>query len=215
MSNWSSQFILWVASAMVLVLVGCDAPPPAVVEVVETREVSQYDDAWDYFAYGSRFSYEDYALNPQRVAGHPMRWTLPEGWFPEPLSAMRIVSASAGAGRSVEITVSALGSDGGGLAANLNRWRGQMGQPELTPEEIEGLESVPFLRGTAVQVVIDGDYTAVGEEEAEEGYRLVGVVHETPELTLFARMVGPKDQVEREQENFVAFCASLEFRAQR
>jgi hypothetical protein len=54
-------------------------------------------------------------------------WTLPEGWKDVPSSKpMRVATIDAG---GTEIAVSAFPGDAGGTLANVNRWRGQMGQP--------------------------------------------------------------------------------------
>jgi len=58
---------------------------------------------------------------------------LPEGWLrqkPGPMQLERYVMQRED-GEWTEITVSKLAGDGGGLAANINRWRGQIGLPPL------------------------------------------------------------------------------------
>jgi len=63
-------------------------------------------------------------------------WQAPEGWEKE--GAGQFLTAGyklPGGGR---VTVSKLGGDGGGLAANVNRWRGQVGMKPAPENELGG-----------------------------------------------------------------------------
>ena len=42
-----------------------------------------------------------------------------------------------------DLSISVLGGAAGGLPANINRWRAQLGLPELAPDEVAGsMESI-------------------------------------------------------------------------
>lgn len=63
-------------------------------------------------------------------------WKVPEDWKPEKNG--QFVTAAytlPGGGR---VTISKLSGDGGGLTANLNRWRGQLGFKPLPDNEVTG-----------------------------------------------------------------------------
>ena len=64
-------------------------------------------------------------------------WTLPTGWQEQPASGMRIGSFSIVEGdRKVDISLVVLTGDAGGLAANVNRWRGQLSLANLADADI-------------------------------------------------------------------------------
>lgn len=72
--------------------------------------------------------------------GSPV-WTLPPGWSDGPASGMRFATLKVN--DEVELAVTRLDGDGGGLAANVNRWRGQLGLPPLPEAEVAALETIP------------------------------------------------------------------------
>ena len=65
-------------------------------------------------------------------------WKKPDSWIPSRGSSMRLASfeipCSGGVG---ELSIIQLGGEGGGLEANVNRWRGQIGLGPLSRLEIE------------------------------------------------------------------------------
>jgi hypothetical protein len=143
---------------------------------------------------------------------HPLVWTTPEGWTENPPSQMRLIDFKIGPKQEVECYLSAMPGPAGGLAANLNRWRSQMGQQPLSEEEIEKLPRKTLLGTQAHFLSVDGDFKGVGAESAQSGYRMLGLIQQAPELTIFVKMTGPKDLVEKNTAAFEAFCASVQFR---
>jgi hypothetical protein len=139
-----------------------------------------------------------------------LQWTTPDGWTEEPASAMRIINLGVEGEPDVECYVTRLGGTGGGLDANLNRWRSQMSLPAYTDEEIAALPTATILGEEAVIVEMQGDYTGMGATEAQENFALVGAVVESGDASYFIKMTGPADVIEREREKFNAFCASIE-----
>jgi len=68
-------------------------------------------------------------------------WTLPAGWTQEPGERpMRVATFRA---MGVEISVSQFPGNVGGLLANVNRWRGQVGLPPITEAQLPQ-ETPPF-----------------------------------------------------------------------
>ena len=63
-------------------------------------------------------------------------WQVPDDWKPE--KAGQFVTAAYALPTGGRVTVSKLGGDGGGLAANINRWRGQVGFKPLPDNEVTG-----------------------------------------------------------------------------
>lgn len=66
-----------------------------------------------------------------------IRYEVPEGWEElEPSGIRKANFRVADTGGSAELTVLTFPGDVGGRLANINRWRGQIGLPPATPEEL-------------------------------------------------------------------------------
>lgn len=140
-------------------------------------------------------------------AAAPFQWDAPAGWEKGPEKAMRLVTYLARAG-TCECRAFVLQGEGGGVEANLNRWRQQMGQPALTADELAALPRKPVLGHEAVYIEITGAYTGMSGT-ATPGQMFLGLVCPLEGRSLFAIMVGPEADMAQEKDNFAAFCASL------
>ena len=142
-----------------------------------------------------------------------LTWTAPPGWAEAPAgsdpSGMRLVDMRFGEKQEGECYISIMPGPAGGLKANLNRWRKQMGQPDYTDEEIAKLPKKPLFKRDGVYAEFDGDYKGVGMTEASKGYRLAGVIHSAEQATIFVKMIGPKALVEANTAAFDQFCQSI------
>ena len=137
-----------------------------------------------------------------------LRWEAPAGWTKAPDQSMRVVTYTAGEGGSVECYLSVLGAGGGGEAANIDRWRGQMGLKPLEPGELERMETIE-VHGRQVRLAdFEGTFTGMGTQKSED-YGLLGVVCELPERTIFVKLTGPAEAVRGERDAFIEFCKSL------
>lgn len=142
-----------------------------------------------------------------------LTWTAPAGWSEaapggDP-SGMRLVDMRFGEKGEGECYISIMPGPAGGLPANLNRWRKQMGQPDYTEEEIAKLPKKPLFKRDGIYAAFDGDYKGVGMTEASKGYRLAGVIHSAEQATIFVKMIGPKALVEANSTAFDQFCQSI------
>ncbi len=140
---------------------------------------------------------------------NPFRWDTPGQWSESPPTSMRVANLTFGESGEGECYLTAMPGDGGGVEANLNRWRTQMGQPPLSETEIEKLPRKTLLMQPVPFIEIDGDFTPMGASEALKDYRMLGVILSFDRFTLFVKMVGPRDVVESEEENFDTFCRSV------
>ena len=141
--------------------------------------------------------------------GSRLAWDLPPGWSAQkPRTMMRLMDFRIERAPGTEGVLSQLSGEGGGIALNVNRWRGQMGQPELSPEAIDALARVPLLGREAVWVEIPGTYSGMSGEKVE-GALFVGVVCLLEQDALFFRLVGPKAEVEPQRDALKALLASL------
>jgi len=108
-----------------------------------------------------------------------------------------------------ECYVTLLGGAGGGVVANINRWRDQMGAEVLSEAQIAALPRIPFLGGEAVLVEIPGAYVGMGDADVPAAL-LLGAVCMLEDASVFVKMTGPRATVEAEREAFQEFCGSME-----
>ena len=118
---------------------------------------------------------------------------------------MREVTYLAGEQGEIECYVTLLAGEGGGLASNLDRWRGQLGQPPLRPEEVAALPRFPMLDTQAVAVEI---VRAEGRTDGPE--MVLGAVCLLSGHSIFVKLLGPRAAVEAQRESFLQFCRSAE-----
>lgn len=111
----------------------------------------------------------------------PFEWTKPDEWNAVEGTTMRIANFNFGPDKKGECYFTVL-PGGGQLLANLNRWRSQMGLPDATPEEAESLPSRQFLFGDGKYVEIEGSFKGFGASDAEDGYKMIGII--MPELQI-------------------------------
>ncbi len=131
---------------------------------------------------------------------------VPPGWREVAGSSMRLASFVVGDGeRKVDIAITAFPGDVGGLLANINRWRGEVGLPPV--ESAEQQSSMPLTilgtTSTLFQFVAPGD----------DPNRPNSIVCMVPRgrLTYFIKMMGPRAMVEQQIEPFQDFLRSLRF----
>ena len=179
------------------------------MEITETREVSTYARKPSPDVPSSARFFDEDKNEPKE---NPLVWKSPEGWKEGRASQMRLIDFKFGPADEGECYLSAMPGPAGGLVANINRWRTQMGQPPLTDAEIDKLPRKPLMGGESHFVVVDGAFKGMGAESAKTGYRLLGLIQQAPELTIFVKMTGPKDLVDQNTAAFDAFCASVQFR---
>lgn len=140
------------------------------------------------------------------AGGPPSVWVVPDGWKATTPGRMVLASfQSAGAdGAAVETTVSMLSGDGGGVLANVNRWRGQLQLPPAQPGELESmLRRVDIHGHTAVFADMEGVNPKTGKPA-----RMVAAIVPEGGGTWFYKMSGAAADVEREQANLLRFVES-------
>ena len=144
------------------------------------------------------------------TAGHPgttiagVTYTVPSNWLDIGPTGMRQAQYRLGPvdGDSAEgeVNVFYFGpTSGGGVEANLSRWIGQMTLPDGGDPAAAAERSTFTADGMPGHVVaLNGSYKSGGgrpmggDGEILEGYRLVGVVVEGPEGSVFFKLTGPE-----------------------
>ena len=136
-----------------------------------------------------------------------LKFVVPAGWTDVPLSQfqMGIISAKFGmpeAGPDVSLTLS---RSGGSLSDNLDRWRGQVTQSrgELT-------ETLTVAGVDATLIDLEGRFAAGFGREAQDGWRMLGIIAPLPDQGYFMKLTGPVDQVKAVEDDFRAFAKSAQ-----
>jgi hypothetical protein len=147
-----------------------------------------------------------------------VRWTAPASWKPEAARPMRAatysIAPAAGDQAGAECVVNYFGpGQGGGVDANIERWRGQVlgadGKP-ATPK-IDKRTT----RGIQITVIdASGTYTGMGGPmmagKPVAGYRLIGAIVEGPGGSVFFKLTGPAKTIAAQQKNFEQLLASIQ-----
>jgi len=191
------------------------------VEITQRRTASAVPEAQVGMSAAQRFGRE--ALPPMASNSPPgqegvgaddsLHFDLPAGWTEIAPTSMRMINLQPGGEADASCYVSVLGGDGGGLANNLNRWRGQLGLDPAPEAELLALPTVKLIGGDATLIELVGDYAGMGGE-VQPDWGLLGAVASTPQATVFVKMTAPAALIGQERENFLAFVASLHFDGQ-
>ena len=196
-----------------LLMVSCK-PPQEREAITETRELSSHAPEPHVDIPSSTRFYDDAKEEPQKRPSFRelLTWTVPAGWTesttPDPMG-MRLLDLRFGPAQEGECYISLMPGPAGGLEANVNRWRTQMGQTPYTADEIAKLPKKPFFNRDATFVAFDGDFKGFGAEAAKTGYRMLGLIHSADQATIFVKLTGPKALVEQNAAAFDAFCQSI------
>lgn len=134
---------------------------------------------------------------------------MPTGWVSvPPRSSLRVADFSITSAPGVECYVVMMAGDGGGLVANVNRWRDQVGQAPIDAAEVDALPKYTLFSNPATFVEVEGNYKNM-EAEVVAGAKLVGLIHSFPAFTLFVKMTGPTALVDEQLPRFMELCASF------
>jgi hypothetical protein len=128
-------------------------------------------------------------------------WTLPAGWSVDPTPrSMRYATLLAG---ELEVALSRFPGDVGGVEANVNRWRQQLGLEPLTREG---------LAATFEPVQVDGaDGVFVDLRSSTGDVRMIVALLPRADETWFVKVSGPVALVEREEARLRELVSSLRF----
>ena len=157
-------------------------------------------------------------VRPTRAKLTIPTWTQPEHWIAEESKSAMIHAAYniKSDDASARVTVTPLAGDGGGILANFNRWRGQVG---LSP--IKTIEDQP-----ADRFDVDGAFAAVldlseetddpesDEAKARTRILVAMVLPPSQDQAWFFKMTGPYELLETEKEGFMTFVKSIQFKGE-
>ena len=148
-----------------------------------------------------------------------VRWTPPPAWkveAPRPMrAATYTIPLAAGDQGVAECVVNFFGQgQGGGVDANIERWRGQVRAPDGTPATPKIDKRT--VRGIPITVIdASGTYTGMGGpmmagSKPASGYRLIGAIVEGPGGSVFFKLTGPMKTIAAQQKHFEQLLASIQ-----
>jgi len=135
------------------------------------------------------------------------RWQAPPEWRETGPRPMRLVSYAMGDASECYVTV--LGGQAGGLVANLDRWKSELGLAKTTPDEVAALERVTMLGREAVLFEGVGEYSSMGGAPRPDS-AVLGAICMRGEDSVFVKLIGPREEVRSLRGPFMQFLASFE-----
>lgn len=133
---------------------------------------------------------------------------IPASWKEQPASWMVLKSYTVGEDPAkAGITITSFPGDVGGLLANVNRWRAQLGLSEITENDLPKVSQTIDTK--------NGKVTLVQMDATSKPMRLVGLIvphgEGSAKETWFYKMVGDPTVVDHEKENIVNVVKSAQY----
>lgn len=137
-------------------------------------------------------------------------WTKPEGWTQDekPRSMRELTFFAGPEDARAEVIVSRMGGNFGGLLANINRWRQQVGLGPVASERDQPATMLQLGGGAAAQFDMAGP-------AGDNGKAMRQIVVMTPRTdgVWFFKILGPSATVEKQKRAFDDFLKSVKFAA--
>ena len=212
--------VVMVVSALAWMAAGCgkdevrvyqapqDAPPVAAANPQgKTTQTPPASEVVGSAASGSSSSARSESSASERPA---VPWTVPAGWEEKPASGMRVASYGVKRpdGRSVDISVVAMGGGAGGELENVNRWRDQIGLEPATEADLAGLRSIiPAGNRQVVMYQLDGKKAVL---DGKYPARTLAAIMPAGEMTVFFKITGESALVAEQKPQFLAWLKSVD-----
>jgi hypothetical protein len=154
------------------------------------------------------------------VAAAALKFDAPAGWVSKPpASSMRVVEYTlpkmAPDTEDAGLAVYYFGGQGGTVQANLDRWVGQMTQPDgRASKDVAKTTTLQTTGGLKVTLLdVSGTYVAEMSPGATDrfnkpGYRLRAAVIEAADGPYYVKLTGPAATVAKWDKEFIAFVKS-------
>jgi hypothetical protein len=138
----------------------------------------------------------------------PEKSNLPEGWTATPPGQMRVASfaVQGDGGKKADVSVIPLPGAAGGVFANVNRWRGQVGLPPASEDEVKKMAEPVQISGQPAELYdIAGKNSSSGEPE-----RILASIQERDGMAWFFKMTGDDGLVAKQKPAFIAFLKTFD-----
>lgn len=156
------------------------------------------------------------------TAAATLTFSAPAGWkAAAPSSSMRVAQfvlpRAAGDAADADIVVYYFGGSGGTVEANIERWLGQMQQPDGKPSSAVAKREARSINGLKVTLVdVSGTYVAEmtpgsAQRHNNPNFRLRAAVIETPNGPYFIKLTGPSRTIATAEKAFEQFLGSMKY----
>ena len=133
----------------------------------------------------------------------PLGYTVPKGWTEKSVSGMRAASFAAGEGEGLaDVSVIRLVGTAGGMLANINRWRNQIGLAPVGDAELATLLQGIQVSGQPGKLL---DIAGTGDGAR----RTVAAFAQRGGSSWFFKMTGPAEAVGAQKAAFLSFMQSV------
>ena len=151
-----------------------------------------------------------------------LTFSAPAGWKAGgPSSSMRVAQfvlpRAAGDAADADLVVYYFGGSGGTVEANIERWLGQMQQPDGKPSSAVAKRESRTINGLKVTLVdVSGTYIAEmtpgsAQRHNSPNFRLRAAVIETPNGPYFIKLTGPSRTIAAADKAFEQFLGSVKY----
>ena len=184
---------------------------PAFVVSCERTAVREYEAPKETFPQKAAVREEiEQAQNSAQTSAIGLK--TPPGWQRQPPAPMRKASfvVEGADGAKVDISVTSFQGESGGLLANINRWRGQLGLDAVDAEHLESTIERRTLAGRDF-VIVD---LANEQAPADKKQRVIGAIVPAPGETWFFKMTGDDALTAAQKPALLEVLESVEFRSQ-
>lgn len=135
-------------------------------------------------------------------------WQVPSGWHEIPGGQFLVAKFAVGtADAPANVNVSMSAGEGGGLVANANRWRGQLGLQPLAPADLEK-QAKPLELTTGKAILLD---MTGADPKSGRQTRLLGAMVWLSNVAWFYKLMGDERIVEQQKEAFTKFVQSAKY----
>jgi hypothetical protein len=153
-----------------------------------------------------------------------LTFTAPDGWRKvATTSSMRVADFALphaeGDGEDAELVLYYFGGGGGSVDANVQRWVGQMQQPDGRASSAVAKKETRKINGLDVTLLdLTGTYVAemapgASEHNNKPKFRLRAAVISTPQGAYYIKLTGPERTIAKWSHSFEQFLGSLKFTA--
>ena len=131
-----------------------------------------------------------------------LSWEKPESWIYSKGSSMRIASFDVPFSNGIgDLSIMELGGEGGGIVANVNRWRGQIG--------LNHLEENKIMEQTLIGESALGQYYKFKLDNKSNNKAILAAILPMIKSTLYIKLTASIDGVSEIEKDFNTFCSSF------
>ena len=135
----------------------------------------------------------------------PFSWTIPESWSVGNPSSMRLATYSASYPKGVaDVSITNFSGDGGGILANVNRWRRQL---NLEPQSLDEINNLMLSETSGLG---EYNYIKIVNYEDQSSAFLCAIIA-IKNSTLFIKLNASLEGINYLEQEFVSFCSSFNY----